>query len=93
MRLQTVVIQKAWFPFGRDMPGIEERCEHRVVLNERERTTMPKAAAILTDIRTAAQEDEDDPSMTDIAMAAYTCQDVAEFEGIVCADTPTESGR
>lgn len=48
-------------------------------LSARERATLARAANLLAAIRERATNAEDDPSeiLTDIALAAYTCADLA----------------
>ncbi len=58
MRVETVVTQRPWYPFGRSNPGFDGASEKRLHLSERERATLRSAAAIMERARKAVDPDD-----------------------------------
>lgn len=71
------------------MFGLREPALDKVVLSERERQALRRAADILEhlrDLRNGGNLDADDDFNTDVALAGFTCRDLCERE------IPVESG-
>ncbi len=92
MRTERVVVHKAWFPFGRDMPGMEEVAERRLILSERERATLRSAAVILGKAREAVDphdwDDIREGDMRVLAMGECYVGEAADAGFFIVDDEP-----
>jgi hypothetical protein len=80
VRTETVVTQKAWYPFGKGLPGIPERKERRVLLSKQEVALLTNAQKLLARLRKAVDpEGWNDWYVDEVASAETYVRSVVDF--------------
>ena len=98
MRIERVVLERAWFPFGRQHPGCEERSEKRLILSEREKATLRSAAVIVEKARRAVDPHEWDDirhseALRGLAMSEAYLTDLLTYDFYVVDDWAKQSAE